>query len=124
MAAANDAVELLITAENEINLDFVCANVNNIIFRSGTTLPPNCPGDRFQQGRLSRSIGTTDASGVQPLKIEGRFPIAQKFFNDRRWGIIRINCYTPVLQISSTFALKYRRTLVQVNRKCEKCSVY
>jgi hypothetical protein len=47
IAAAKDAIGLLVVAEDEIDLGFCCTNVNDIIFRGSATLPPDCPRDRL-----------------------------------------------------------------------------
>jgi hypothetical protein len=73
-------MNLLVILKDEIHPDILSPSLNNIVFRFGTTLPPNHPGNRFEEGRFPRSIGAADTSGMQTPKVEGGLAVAEEVF--------------------------------------------
>ncbi len=80
LARTNHAIDLLIGLEGKIHPRFHFPAMNNIVLCARATIAPEGPGEGFQEGGFSGTIGSTNTGGMQPMKVEGSFAIAQKVF--------------------------------------------
>jgi hypothetical protein len=89
VAAAENAVGVIVALEGKIDQRLQGTLVNDVVFTGGATLSPDDPGDRFQKRRFTRPIGTTNTSHVQPAKVEGRRLVAEEVFEAE---VLRNHC--------------------------------